>query len=200
MQSTRREFLKTSACVLSGCGVKGAGLLAADNKNVKDPYFLTRGIALVPGDLKGMDWPALAEEAGLTTIGVHGSWSADPKFLSNASSVACRWNMNSTHWTTFCHETCSHRTPLCSGWMRMANGKEARSMVQLPWHQDVFEADLQTYAERGIRHLTSFGVLLDGNYVKKYGIPPIVSYGKAMSRWKSANCQARPRAEASNLR
>ena len=50
-----------------------------------------------------------------------------------------------------------------SGWKRPA--------VRLPWRRDVLEADLATYASRGIRHVTSFAVYVDAEYRKRYGEP-----------------------------
>ncbi len=57
-----------------------------------------------------------------------------------------------------------------SGWKRPA--------VRLPWRRDVLEADLATYAARGIRHITSFAVYIDAEYRARYGEPTFIDeYG-----------------------
>ncbi len=59
---------------------------------------------------------------------------------------------------------------LFSDWKRPAK--------QLPWNPDVFRSDLDTYAKRGIRHITSFAAWIDGDYVKRFGPPDFVKeYG-----------------------
>jgi len=67
-----------------------------------------------------------------------------------------------------------------SGWRRA-------NVRKLPWNRDVFLADLGTYAQRGIRHVTSFGAWLDGDYVKRFGDPPVDQYGGGMLRWRFAS-------------
>jgi len=64
-----------------------------------------------------------------------------------------------------------------SGWKR-------ENVRKLPWNADVFAGDVGTYAGRGIRHLTSFGAWLDGDYVKRFGEPPVDEYGAAMTGGK----------------
>lgn len=49
---------------------------------------------------------------------------------------------------------------LFSGWKKPA--------VQLPWHREVFESDINTFAKLGIRNITSFAVYMDADYFKKY--------------------------------
>lgn len=44
-----------------------------------------------------------------------------------------------------------------------------RPPVKLPWREDVFLADLATYRQRGIQHVTSFAVFVDAEYQKRYG-------------------------------
>ena len=57
-----------------------------------------------------------------------------------------------------------------------------RPAVRLPWRRDVLEADLATYAARGIRHVTSFAVYVDADYRRRYGEPEFVrEYGEALS-------------------
>jgi hypothetical protein len=66
-----------------------------------------------------------------------------------------------------------------SGWRR-------EKVQKLPWNQEVFLADLKTYAQRGIRHITSFGAWLDGDYVNRFGEPPIDQYAAGLLRSKNA--------------
>jgi len=51
--------------------------------------------------------------------------------------------------------------------------------VRLPWSLDIVKNDLETYAARGIRHITTFAVLLDRTYVSRYGDTPLKEYGSA---------------------
>jgi hypothetical protein len=55
--------------------------------------------------------------------------------------------------------------------------------VRIPWNREVFRQDLQTYARRGIRHVTSFAVQVDGAYVRLFGPPPLNEYGEDLSMW-----------------
>lgn len=60
-----------------------------------------------------------------------------------------------------------------SGWQRPAK--------KLPWNREVFLADLDTYANRGIRHVTSFACYIDADYVKRHGEPlPLTDYGAGL--------------------
>lgn len=62
-----------------------------------------------------------------------------------------------------------------SGWKHPA--------VKLPWRRDVLEADLATYAARGIRHVTTFAVYVDADYRRRYGEPGFVDeYGESLWR------------------
>ena len=57
-----------------------------------------------------------------------------------------------------------------------------RPAVRLPWRRDVVEADLASYAGRGIRHVTSFAVYVDADYRRRYGEPEFIrEYGEALS-------------------
>jgi hypothetical protein len=62
---------------------------------------------------------------------------------------------------------------LFSSWKRDAKKK-------LPWRRDVFLQDVKTYAGHGIRHVTSFAVYIDTDYVRQYGQPPLDEYGKGL--------------------
>jgi len=56
--------------------------------------------------------------------------------------------------------------------------KWRRQAGKLPWNRDIFISDLRTYAARGIRHVTTFAVWVDAEYVKTYGEPSFVTeYG-----------------------
>jgi hypothetical protein len=59
-----------------------------------------------------------------------------------------------------------------SGWKRPA--------AKIPWHPDVLEADLDYYASKGFRRVTSFGCYLDRDYVAAHGEPPAAEYGAAL--------------------
>ena len=56
--------------------------------------------------------------------------------------------------------------------------------VKLPWHPDVFRSDLNEYARRGIRHITSFAAWIDGDYVRRFGEPPLKEYGRGFFEWE----------------
>ena len=60
--------------------------------------------------------------------------------------------------------------------------KWERPAVKLPWQPEVVRADLEAYAARGIRNITSFAVYLDADYARLHGAPweVIADYGKAM--------------------
>ncbi len=62
---------------------------------------------------------------------------------------------------------------LFSGWDR-ANPRP------VPWFEEVFQADLEAYTARGIRHITTFGAWLDSGYVARYGEPPLEQYGRGL--------------------
>lgn len=68
---------------------------------------------------------------------------------------------------------------LFSRWKR---GKK----VKLPWRKDVMLADLKTYFGRGIRHVTSFAVYIDGDYVEKFGEPPLDEYGACFGEFEAS--------------
>jgi hypothetical protein len=60
-----------------------------------------------------------------------------------------------------------------------------RPAVRLPWRRDVLEADLATYAARGIRHITSFAVYVDADYRRRYGEPGFIrEYGEALAGFR----------------
>ena len=56
-----------------------------------------------------------------------------------------------------------------------------RPAVKLPWRRDVVEADAQTYARLGLRHVTTFAVWIDADYVKRFGEPDAIQeYGQTL--------------------
>lgn len=60
-----------------------------------------------------------------------------------------------------------------------------RPAVEVPWNANVLESDLKTYAQRGIRHITSFAAWIDEDYVQRFGTPDFVSeYGAAMREFR----------------
>lgn len=61
--------------------------------------------------------------------------------------------------------------------------KWKRPSVRLPWNREVFLADLATYRQRGIRHVTSFAVYVDADYQKRYGdLAFIDEYGAGLTQ------------------
>ena len=67
---------------------------------------------------------------------------------------------------------------LFSGWKKSAK-------VKLPWKLDVFRDDIDTYAKRGIRHITSFGVYLDADYLERFGdIGFLTAYGDGLLHYE----------------
>lgn len=62
-----------------------------------------------------------------------------------------------------------------SGWTRPPQ--------KLPWNNAVFRADLESYAQRGIRHITSFACFLDAEYASLHGPPwPVIAeYGRGLA-------------------
>jgi len=68
---------------------------------------------------------------------------------------------------------------LFSSWKRDAKKK-------LPWRGDVFRQDIAAYASRGVRHITSFAVYIDADYVRQYGEPPLEEYGRGLRDFSPA--------------
>ncbi|MBN1853293.1 MAG: DUF4838 domain-containing protein [Pirellulales bacterium] len=53
-----------------------------------------------------------------------------------------------------------------------------RPVKRPPWNPAIFHSDLDTYAKRGIRHVTTFAAWIDGDYVREFGHPKFVKeYG-----------------------
>lgn len=62
-----------------------------------------------------------------------------------------------------------------SGWKKPA--------VKIPFDPQVLAADLDTYGRRGLRHVTTFAVYIDAEYVSRHGQPPLQEYGEQLRRW-----------------
>lgn len=67
-----------------------------------------------------------------------------------------------------------------SGWKR-------QNVKRLPWNDEVFRGDLRLYAERGVRHVTTFAAWVDGDYVERFGEPPLDAYGAGLGQWRVEN-------------
>lgn len=63
-----------------------------------------------------------------------------------------------------------------SGWKR-------EGVRPIPWNDDVFREDVDAYGRRGIRHITTFAAWIDGEYVKRFGDPPIDRYGAGLGAY-----------------
>jgi len=46
--------------------------------------------------------------------------------------------------------------------------KWKKPAVKLPWNKSVFDADIKTYGELGIRNITTFAVYIDDKYIETY--------------------------------
>jgi hypothetical protein len=59
--------------------------------------------------------------------------------------------------------------------------KWKRPAAKLPWDKEVFQADVETYAARGIRHITTFAAWVDADYRKRFGDPTFITeYGAGL--------------------
>lgn len=67
--------------------------------------------------------------------------------------------------------------------------KWKKPAVKLPWNSAVFAADLDTYGQRGIRHVTSFAVFIDADYLARHGEPPLDEYGAKLAQWRPGRSQ-----------
>ena len=66
---------------------------------------------------------------------------------------------------------------------RFSNWKREET-VKVPWDCHVLEEDLQTYSRLGIRHVTSFACWIDGDYVARFGEPPVQEYGDTLLKFR----------------
>lgn len=60
-----------------------------------------------------------------------------------------------------------------------------RKLTKIPWRGDVFLDDLATYGSRGIRHVTTFAVMVNADYVEQFGEPPVKEYGQGLCGYRS---------------
>ena len=57
--------------------------------------------------------------------------------------------------------------------------------VKLPWNRDVFEADIDAYANLGIRNITTFAAYIDDKYVETYkDLSFLKEYGEGFKKCK----------------
>jgi hypothetical protein len=69
-----------------------------------------------------------------------------------------------------------------SGWKKPAK--------KLPFNGNAFVADLNAYAQRGIRHITTFAVFIDADYVARYGeLAVLDEYGAGLLLHKPRSLQ-----------
>ena len=61
--------------------------------------------------------------------------------------------------------------------------KWKKPAVKVPFDPQVLAADLDTYGGRGLRHVTTFAVYIDAEYVMRHGEPPLQEYGEQLRRW-----------------
>lgn len=63
--------------------------------------------------------------------------------------------------------------------------KWKKPAVKLPWNKEVFLKDIDIYAKRGIRNITSFAVYIDDDYIKKYKDVSFVNeYGSSLKYYQ----------------
>jgi len=55
--------------------------------------------------------------------------------------------------------------------------------VKVPPKPEVLAADLDMYGRKGVRHVTTFAVCLDADYVSRHEEPPVQEYGQQLRRW-----------------
>jgi hypothetical protein len=55
---------------------------------------------------------------------------------------------------------------------------------KLPWNKDAFLDDLATLGRRGIRHVRTYAVWFDRDYLHRFGLPPIDEYGRGLTTWR----------------
>ena len=57
--------------------------------------------------------------------------------------------------------------------------------IELPWYGDVFRSDIETYADMGIRNITSFAVYMDSTYFSAYpNVYYLKEYGDALASFR----------------
>jgi hypothetical protein len=68
-------------------------------------------------------------------------------------------------------------------WMDVSRfSRWKKPAVKLPWNRAAFRSDLQTYRKLGISNVTSFGVYIEAEYIRRFGEPPeLLEYGGGLS-------------------
>jgi hypothetical protein len=66
---------------------------------------------------------------------------------------------------------------------RFAHWRRNR-LCRIPWNAQGFADDLDLYARRGVRHVTTFAAWIDADYVKQFGQPPLKEYGAGLAEWQ----------------
>jgi hypothetical protein len=61
-----------------------------------------------------------------------------------------------------------------SGWKR-------ENIGAIPWNEEMFRNDVETYSSRGIRHVTTFAVWIDDAYADKFGVDPVMAYAAGLT-------------------
>jgi hypothetical protein len=61
--------------------------------------------------------------------------------------------------------------------------KWKKPAVKLPFNPAAFASDVNTYGSRGVRHVTTFAVYIDADYVARFGPPPLQEYGTTLRHW-----------------
>lgn len=56
-------------------------------------------------------------------------------------------------------------------WLDVSKFSGKQAIDQLPWRPAVMAADARGYARFGIRHITTFAVRINADYVSRYGVP-----------------------------
>jgi hypothetical protein len=64
-----------------------------------------------------------------------------------------------------------------AGWRR-------NRLCKIPWNPAVYADDLDLYARRGVRHVTTFAAWIDADYVARFGQPPVDAYGAGLRAWR----------------
>jgi hypothetical protein len=63
--------------------------------------------------------------------------------------------------------------------------KWKKPAVKLPWNKEVFQQDIATYAKRGIKHITTFAVYIDEEYIRIYkDLSFINEYGEGLQSYQ----------------
>jgi hypothetical protein len=80
-------------------------------------------------------------------------------------------------------------------WLDVSKFSRYRKPAQkLVFDERILAADLDFYASRKIRHVTTFACYIDADYVSRWGDPPLASYGAALNRLRSTSGRPEGRA------